>query len=77
MRKIFPFSFSGRNMRSVICSTLIYTLIFIFFAIIAFIFKIAAPDAVYTVVNIIRQAALLYCVGGVIAAVLYAAEAIK
>ena len=78
MRKVFPLSFKGKNLKAVILSTLIYTLIVITLAVIAFVINIFdLPSAVNTVVNILRQFALLYCVSGIAIAILNAADLLE
>ena len=72
MRKVFPLSFKGKNLKAVILSTLIYTLIVIALSVILGLF--AFPEVVSIAVNILKQIVLLYCVSGIVVSVLHAAD---
>ena len=72
MRKVFPLSFEGKNLKAVILSTLIYTLIVIAVSLVVGMFDIPKPFSI--VVNILRQIILLYCVSGIVVAILNACD---
>ncbi len=72
MQKVFPLSFLGKNLKAVILSTLIYTLIVIAVSVVIGMFEI--PGAVGIAVNILKQIVLLYCVSGIAVSVLHAAD---
>ena len=72
MRKIFPISVLGKNFKSVILSTLIYTLITLSVSIVIGCFSIGGILGI--VINVFRQAVLLYCVSGIVVAVLSACD---
>ena len=72
MRKVFPLSFKGKNLKAVILSTLIYTLIVIAVAVTVGLFDL--PAAIGIAVNILKQLVLLYCVSGIVVSVLHAAD---
>ena len=75
MRKFFPLSFKGKNLKAVILSTLIYTLIVVAVSILIGLFDL--PSGVSIAVNILKQLVLLYCSGGIVVAILHAADIIK
>ncbi|MBR5538866.1 MAG: hypothetical protein IKU61_03105 [Clostridia bacterium] len=75
MRKVFPLSFKGKNLKSVILSTLIYTLITIAVSLIVGCISLSGTFGI--VINIIRQIILLYCVSGIAVAVLNACDALS
>ncbi|MBE6679412.1 MAG: hypothetical protein E7598_02695 [Ruminococcaceae bacterium] len=70
MKKVFPLSFFGKNLKSVILSTLLYTLIFVVVAII--IGCIPASGTLGIVLNLLRQFTLLYSASGIVIAILNA-----
>ena len=76
MRKIFPFSFKGKNFKAVILSSLIYALIFAAAATVAsclVLFGVIKSNSTLAIViNVIRQIVLLYCASGIVIAVLNA-----
>ena len=72
MRKVFPLSFKGKNLKSVILSTLIYTLITVAVSLVVGLISLSGTIGI--VVNIIRQIVLLYCVSGIVVAVLNACD---
>ena len=75
MRKVFPFSFKGKNFKAVIFSTLIYTLFIVLSAVlVSLLHFIKLPEAVYTVFHIIRQIVLLYSASGIVVAILNACD---
>ena len=75
MRKIFPFSFVGKNFKSVIFSSVIYSLFIVFAAVVVFVTRFfALPDAAHTVINLARQFVLLWSVSGIVVAVLNACD---
>ena len=75
MRKVFPFSFKGKNFKAVIFSALIYTLFIVAAAVIVMVTRFfVLPDAAYTVINLLRQAVLLYSASGIVVAVLNACD---
>ncbi|MBQ6893327.1 MAG: hypothetical protein IJN48_03895 [Clostridia bacterium] len=78
MRKVFPLSFLGKNFKAVILSALIYTLFIVAAAIVVFVTAFfSIPDAVYTVINILRQFILLYSASGIVIAVLNACSLLE
>ena len=75
MRKIFPFSFFGKNFKSVILSSVIYTLFIVAAAIIVFVTRFfSLPDSLYTAINVARQIVLLWSASGIVVSVLNACE---
>ena len=72
MRKVFPLSFKGKNLKAVILSTLIYTLIFVAVAVIVGCFNLSGTLGI--IINILRQLTLLYCVSGIVVAILNACD---
>ena len=70
MKKVFPFSFFGKNLKSVILSTLIYTLIFVAVAIVVGCIKSSGTFGIF--LNLIRQFTLLYSASGIVIAILNA-----
>ena len=75
MRKIFPFSFFGKNFKSVIFSSAIYTLFIVAAALVVFITMFfPLPDVIHYVINIARQIVLLWSVSGIVVSVLNACE---
>ena len=72
MRKVFPLSFKGKNLKAVILSTLIYTLIVIAVAVTVGLFDL--PAAIGIAVNILKQIVLLYCIGGIVVSILNACD---
>ena len=72
MKKIFPLSFKGKNLRSVILSTVYYTLIVVAVSLAAGLLHLSGTLGI--IVNIVRQAVLLYCVSGIAVAVLNACD---
>ncbi len=76
MKKVFPLSFRGKNLKSVVVSTLLYTLIalFVSFAVFAMLWNVSLASAVSIALNIFKQFVILYCVCGIVVAVLYAAN---
>ncbi|MBQ4151222.1 MAG: hypothetical protein IJC81_05420 [Clostridia bacterium] len=75
MKKFFPLSFFGKNLKSVILSTLIYTLIIVAVAIIVGCINLS--ETLGIVVNIIRQFILLYSASGIVIAVLNACDLLR
>ena len=75
MRKFFPLSFKGKNFKSVLCSSLFYTLITLAFWIITSLF--AYPEILGIVINLLRQFVLLYCVAGIVVSILYACDLLQ
>ncbi len=75
MRKVFPLSFREKNLKSVLVSTLLYTLIALVysFAVFAILWNIPVDSAVSITLNVIKQFVILYCVCGTVVAVLHAA----
>ncbi len=72
MKKIFPLSFKGKNLKAVILSTLYYSLIVVAVSLVAGFLGLSGTLGI--IVNLIRQAVLLYCVSGIVVAVLNACE---
>ena len=72
MRKVFPLSFKGKNLKAVILRTLIYTLIFVAVAVIVGCFNLSGTLGI--IINILRQLTLLYCVSGIVVAILNACD---
>ena len=72
MRRVFPLSFKGKDLKAVIRSSLIYTLIAVLLSVVLGVFSL--PQAVGIAVNIFKQIVLLYCVGGIVVSVLHAAD---
>ncbi|MBQ4599923.1 MAG: hypothetical protein IJB19_08425 [Clostridia bacterium] len=72
MRKFFPLSFKGKNLKAVILSTLIYTLIVVAVSILVGLFDL--PSGVSIAVNILKQIVLLYCIGGIVVSILNACD---
>ncbi len=70
MKKVFPLSFFGKNLKSVIVSTLIYTFIIILLKVLLSCFTIGGAFGI--IVNVIFQFIRLYCVSGIVIAVLNA-----
>ena len=78
MRKVFPLSFKGKNLKAVILSTLIYTLIVVAAAVVVMITRFfTLPSALATAINIIRQLVLLYCASGVVISILNACDLLE
>ena len=75
MRKVFPLSFKGKNLKAVILSTLIYTLIFVAVAVIVGCFNLSGTLGI--IINILRQLTLLYCVSGIVVAILNACDFLR
>ncbi len=75
MRKIFPLSFKGKNLKAVILSALMYTLIVLAVSILIGVFHL--PSGVSIAVNILKQIVLLYSVSGIVVSVLHAADIVK
>ena len=72
MRKFFPLSFKGKNLKAVILSTLIYTLIVVAVSILVGLFDL--PSGVSIAVNILKQIVLLYCISGIVVSILNACD---
>ena len=72
MRKFFPLSFKGKNLKAVILSTLIYTLIVVAVSILIGLFDL--PSGVSIAVNILKQIVLLYCISGIVVSILNACD---
>ncbi len=70
MKKFFPLSFFGGNLKSVILSTLLYTLIFVAVAIVVGCIK--SSGTLDIILNLIRQFTMLYSASGIIIAILNA-----
>ncbi|MBQ7660422.1 MAG: hypothetical protein IJS44_00015 [Clostridia bacterium] len=80
MRKIFPFSFKGKNLKSVIFAAFLYTFIVV---VVNFLFSFLSPlfnssyHGLSTTMNLIRQFLLLWAVGGIVVSILYATDSFK
>ena len=72
MRKFFPLSFKGKTFRAVILSALFYTLITVTVSVI--VGCLGLRGVLGIAVNIVRQAILLYCISGIVIAVLNACD---
>ena len=72
MRKFFPLSFKGKNLKAVILSTLIYTLIVVAVSILVGLCDL--PSGVSIAVNILKQIVLLYCISGIVVSILNACD---
>ena len=72
MRKVFPLSFKGKSFLAVILSTLYYTLIVVAASVIAGVLPFSGILGI--IINILRQTVLLYCVSGIVVAVLNACD---
>ncbi len=72
MRKFFPLSYKGKNLKAVILSTLIYTLIVVAVSIVFGLFDL--PSGIGIAVNILKQLVLLYCIGGIIVSIFHAVD---
>ena len=72
MKKIFPLSFLGKNLKSVILSTFFYTLIFVAVSIAVGCIKSEGNLAI--VLNLFRQFTMLYTASGIVIAVLGACD---
>ncbi len=68
MRRVFPLSFKGKNLKSVILSTLIYTLVVVAVSLVVGCIPLSGTLGI--IINIARQLVLLYCVSGIAVAVL-------
>ncbi|MBQ8837300.1 MAG: hypothetical protein IJ002_07335 [Clostridia bacterium] len=79
MHKVFPLSFKGKNLKAVILSTLIYTLIFFAVAAVVGCLNIAFDLAgtLGIIINVARQLVLLYCAAGIVVAVLNACDLLE
>ena len=72
MKKVFSLSFKGKNLKAVILSTLYYSLIVVAVSLAAVFLGLSGTLGI--IVNILRQITLLYCVSGIVVAVLNACE---
>ena len=75
MKKVFPFSFIGKNLKSVILGSLIYTLIFVAVAIV--VGCIQHGEMLGIALNLFRQFTLLYCASGIVIAILNACNLLE
>jgi len=72
MKKVFSLSFFGKNLKSVILSALLYTLIFVVVAIVVGCIK--SNGTLSIILNLIRQFTVLYSASGIVIAVLNACD---
>ena len=70
MKKVFPLSFFGKNLKSVILSTLLYTLIFVAVAVVVGCIKSSGTLSI--ILNLLRQFTMLYSASGIVIAILNA-----
>ena len=70
MKKVFPLSFFGKNLKSVILSALLYSLIFVATSIV--VGSINGGEKITIALNLLRQFVMLYTASGIVVAVLNA-----
>ncbi|MBQ9428720.1 MAG: hypothetical protein IJU41_04155 [Clostridia bacterium] len=80
MRKVFPFSFRGKNLKSVIFAAVLYTFIVVGVDLLFFFLSplfFSSFPRLSTAMNLFRQFLLLWAVAGIAVSVLYAADCFK